>query len=374
MENGGNVNTLEGDLYSKVLMNRNRGTEFVDRAYAMGQYPSQFGTQQEDFNSYATHLMQYGEDDNGQYYMSPSIFNSNNDAIKVPNQYADYISKTGYKNETGLGKKKNGGLFKAQNGLNTLPIDNTRVNKVIKLNQKIGYDNPIPLDKRDFYNKSSGRIEESMSPLDVIPMGVLNTSSKLLNNAWKLYSNYNKIGDVINAAELYSDVDKLPSSRQQFITTVKKNGGNINSQWEVMEEGGDVITDPQGQWKHPGKITRIPGNNMATHGYGNIPLYVVPDVGKPEIVYPNTGNHNFPKAKNFIEYPLMKKGGEMIKRADGTYSKRGLWDNIRANAGSGKKPTKEMLKQEKKIKTSEKKENGGSVWKTASNSKWEIIN
>lgn len=44
-----------------------------------------------------------------------------------------------------------------------------------------------------------------------------------------------------------------------------------------------------------------------------------------------------------------KKGG-MIKRADGSYSKRGLWDNIRANRGSGKKPTAEMLKQERKIK------------------------
>jgi len=41
---------------------------------------------------------------------------------------------------------------------------------------------------------------------------------------------------------------------------------------------------------------------------------------------------------------------EMIKRADGSYSQRGLWDNIRANKGSGKKPTAAMLKQEKKIK------------------------
>lgn len=41
---------------------------------------------------------------------------------------------------------------------------------------------------------------------------------------------------------------------------------------------------------------------------------------------------------------------EMIKRADGSYSQRGLWDSIRANIGSGKEPTKEMLKQEKKIK------------------------
>lgn len=46
---------------------------------------------------------------------------------------------------------------------------------------------------------------------------------------------------------------------------------------------------------------------------------------------------------------------EMIKRADGSYSQRGLWDNIRANKGSGKEPTKEMLKQEKKIKGKEKK-------------------
>jgi superoxide dismutase len=50
----------------------------------------------------------------------------------------------------------------------------------------------------------------------------------------------------------------------------------------------------------------------------------------------------------------MKAGG-MLKRADGSYSKRGLWDNIRANKGSGKKPTAAMLKQERKIKSKTKK-------------------
>ena len=45
----------------------------------------------------------------------------------------------------------------------------------------------------------------------------------------------------------------------------------------------------------------------------------------------------------------------MIKRKDGSYSKRGLWDNIRAKRGSGKKPTKQMLAQEKKIKAKTKK-------------------
>ena len=53
-----------------------------------------------------------------------------------------------------------------------------------------------------------------------------------------------------------------------------------------------------------------------------------------------------------------KDGGKtMLKRADGSTSQRGLWDNIRAAAKRnkaagkpGKKPTAAMLKQEKKIK------------------------
>ena len=60
-------------------------------------------------------------------------------------------------------------------------------------------------------------------------------------------------------------------------------------------------------------------------------------------------------AKANKEELAQKKMGGMIKRADGSYSKRGLWDNIRANKGSGKKPTAQMLKQEKKIKAQSKK-------------------
>lgn len=51
--------------------------------------------------------------------------------------------------------------------------------------------------------------------------------------------------------------------------------------------------------------------------------------------------------------------GGMLKRADGSYSRRGLWDNIRANRGSGKKPTKEMLAQERKIRN--EKRQGGAI-------------
>ena len=84
--------------------------------------------------------------------------------------------------------------------------------------------------------------------------------------------------------------------------------------YDKKKQGG-VIKDDRGQWDHPGEITEIQGNNMATHGYGNIPLYVVPDVGEPRIVEANTGNHTFPGATKFTEYPIKKKknGGWLDK-------------------------------------------------------------
>lgn len=52
-----------------------------------------------------------------------------------------------------------------------------------------------------------------------------------------------------------------------------------------------------------------------------------------------------------------KGGKQMLKRADGSVSQRGLWDNLRRKAAQNKKtgakpkaPTKAMLTQERKIK------------------------
>lgn len=87
---------------------------------------------------------------------------------------------------------------------------------------------------------------------------------------------------------------------------------------------------------------------------------------KPVNKSENPGLAKLPtEVRNKMGY--MKKGG-MIKRADGSYSKRGLYDNIRANKGSGKKPTPEMLEQERKIKRKEmmKSAAGGMMTKSDS--------
>ena len=105
--NGGEpINTLEGDLYSKIIMNRNKNKNFVDRAYNNSN-PMYSPRINDDF-SRSTHVMSWGEDNNGQAYMAPKMpynYDSNGkliEAIKIPNQYADYISSVGYKKATGM--------------------------------------------------------------------------------------------------------------------------------------------------------------------------------------------------------------------------------------------------------------------------------
>lgn len=95
----------EKDLISKVLMNRNRDKDFVKRAYDVGAYPDSNMFIRPDDNEFGqknSHLMEWGTDDSGQAWMYPSVMNPTNEAIKVPNQYADYISSEGYKKATGM--------------------------------------------------------------------------------------------------------------------------------------------------------------------------------------------------------------------------------------------------------------------------------
>jgi len=78
-----------------------------------------------------------------------------------------------------------------------------------------------------------------------------------------------------------------------------------------------VIKDQQGQRKYPGLVTEIQGDTMATTGYGDIPLYVVPNVGNPMVVPANSGNRVFPGASSFTEYPIANNGGWLDKYQDG---------------------------------------------------------
>lgn len=124
------------------------------------------------------------------------------------------------------------------------------------------------------------------------------------------------------------------------------------------EQGGSVPVSSRGLYDHPNQVVDVPtSDGSITMADIDYPVYGVDNTGMGQMMMPG-GEYEF-DGDMVRETPMMKAGGEMIKRADGSYSRRGLWDNIRANKGSGKEPTKEMLKQERKIKRS--MEEGGVI-------------
>ena len=148
-------------------------------------------------------------------------------------------------------------------GNNTLPVDNTRVDKIYidKSKSKKTYQSPFSKDKQEWINKSTGRIEESMSPLDLIPIGAVNTSSKFINNAFKFYSNYNKAADVVNGYELYNDLDKLPGKKENM--NIYRDGG-FNSLPQIFADGGISRFEVPVQQAQGLSPFQLPYNEIAT--------------------------------------------------------------------------------------------------------------
>jgi len=192
-------------------------------------------------------------------------------------------------------------------------------------------------------------------------------SSTIRNNITGLVQEFDKTGKEISSMRPRSAAEV--KAYNQNLKSQYRTGATPEGPAELMPfrspdfAGGGMIVDPMGQWAHPGKNTRIPGDdennktNITMKGV-NYPVLGIGSNGKSMMMYPEQ-DYEFGGASYVDEYPMMGKGGEMIRRADGSYSKRGLWDNIRANKGSGKKPTKQMLEQEKKIK-SKKYADGGT--------------
>jgi hypothetical protein len=86
-----------------------------------------------------------------------------------------------------------------------------------------------------------------------------------------------------------------------------------------------MIVDPMGQWKHPGKNTRIPGSNITMKGV-NYPVLGVSNNGHEKMMYPGQ-EYIFPGADYVDEFPQMKFGGEDIPVIEdaGSYNEEGFW-------------------------------------------------
>ena len=86
-----------------------------------------------------------------------------------------------------------------------------------------------------------------------------------------------------------------------------------------------MIEDPRGQWAHPGKNTRIPGNQITMEGI-DYSVWAVPDVGEPVLMQPGQ-EYTFPGASYVDEYPMLEQGGQLpTAKEGGEYETKELTD------------------------------------------------
>lgn len=135
-------------------------------------------------------------------------------------------------------------------------------------------------------------------------------------------------------------------------------GSNIIAETPEERAGGYNMYPNAQSIAFPGS-----GPTSVVPTYNNDPIMVTGADGSQQMLTDEPIETQAP----FIE-EKMAQGGKMIKRADGSYSRRGLWDNIRKKAAENKrtgktpkKPTDKMLWEEKRIQAEESKAMGGML-------------
>lgn len=125
-----------------------------------------------------------------------------------------------------------------------------------------------------------------------------------------------------NFKTISSALNKMPALVPAGVATAA-----VASQLPEKKKGG-VITDPRGQWAHPGKVTRIPSNQITMQG---VPYNVlgISDTGDTQMMYPDQ-DYSF-QGSSVTEYPMMSKGGQ--KDQSIVCSNCG-WSWKQSNAGS----------------------------------------
>jgi hypothetical protein len=245
------------------------------------------------------------------------IYNINNKDITtfVPPEAPDFVTHNNQhlkflENPTSVSRDNN--IMGGYNRI--LTKEGTQYNDIWDLDPSVSFKSLVPnkisenpLLENVFYKTNSKGVST--------PKGVKIPVSKFFGKPFMSHGNlpYTSV-DHVNTIKF--DINKQLNHLNSTLTPEELlNYKNFSRYEEALKElenypkfkQGGIIKDDRGQWDHPWEDTEISGDTMRTDGYGNIPLYVVPDVGEPRMVYPNTGTHTFPGATKFTEYPKGKK-------------------------------------------------------------------
>ncbi len=183
-----------------------------------------------------------------------------------------------------------------------------------------------------------------------------------------------------------SGVSKYTNGLKKAKSIVSENDKTYDE--TKAPKDGDLLLPDVNRPSYKNKEGQIVSENKITVGFDD-GEYVIPTVvngkqlSEEEAVaeFKRTGLHmgKFNSSKdadisaqkrtmkyNVLADPVRNQSEQIYKKGTSGLNKNGvkntLWNNIRANRGSGRKPTAQMLEQEKKIKASDKYEKGGEVW------------
>jgi hypothetical protein len=110
---------------------------------------------------------------------------------------------------------------------------------------------------------------------------------------------------------------KKPKTNAQNGKEMQYYREGLDFQPKSISQNGNIIDDDNGQWDHPGEVTRITGGNITMQpnpitGKSLTQLLLgISDKGEQQIMKPGK-NYKFKKGtKNVIEYPLSQNGEEL---------------------------------------------------------------
>jgi len=260
-------------------------------------------------------------------YVGPGVLRKGGKITPVPN--GPLIKKKGI--YAGSTLKAGGKIKKAQNGEYVTQEDKnyTATKKVKTKNGPRYYQGKSP---NLSFAMEIASFKERANPSDSIP------KARLSPRALEMMDK-KKAGGVIKKAQTGKKVVKGNRPGMGVFRTTKERttSGGVSEPYKYKTESIDTTGYSKGRKNY--EVKTVEGEGDKTRS--KVTSSKSKTISKKDV--PAT-----------LKSLNKAKAGAMIKRADGSFSKPGLWDNIRANKGSGKKPTKQMLQQEKKIKAKSK--------------------
>ena len=95
-----------------------------------------------------------------------------------------------------------------------------------------------------------------------------------------------------------------------YARTGAPSNGKFARKTMASAQDGKIIEDEMGQWAHPGKVTRIPSNNITMKGV-DYPVLGVSDTGHTQLMQPGM-DYQY-RGKKVTEFPMAKDGSQLTK-------------------------------------------------------------